>query len=56
MCGISPPEAEEPSVDNLNVEENYFEEKVWPIIAHRAPVFEKCKVSKKQKVNKNKKK
>lgn len=44
LCGLSPPEAEEPSVDNLNVEENYFEEKVWPIIAHRAPVFEKCKL------------
>ncbi|KAK9510559.1 hypothetical protein O3M35_005310 [Rhynocoris fuscipes] len=44
ICGMSPLDEEEPSVDNLDVEGNFFEERVWPIIAHRVPAFEKCKI------------
>lgn len=44
LCGISPPDDEEPCNDNLEVDYTFFEQKVWPIIANRVPAFEKCKV------------
>lgn len=44
LCGISPPDEEEPLIDNLDVDYSFFEEKLWPIIAHRCPSFENAKV------------
>ena len=44
ICGRSPEESEEPSIENLSVDDDYFDEKVWPILAQRIPVFEKLKV------------
>ncbi|XP_075046556.1 FAD-dependent oxidoreductase domain-containing protein 1-like isoform X8 [Mixophyes fleayi] len=38
--GLSPPEEEEPDPSNLDVDHDYFEQKVWPLLAHRVPVFE----------------
>lgn len=44
VCGRSPEESEEPSIDDLNVDYDFFEEKVWPVLARRVPVFEKLKL------------
>ncbi|XP_075695286.1 FAD-dependent oxidoreductase domain-containing protein 1 isoform X2 [Rhinoderma darwinii] len=42
--GLSPPEEEEPDHSNLDVDHDYFQQKVWPLLAHRVPVFESLKV------------
>ncbi len=44
LCGMSPPEEEEPAVDNQEVDHDFFYDTVWPIVAHRAPAFENLKV------------
>ncbi|CAD1472893.1 unnamed protein product, partial [Heterotrigona itama] len=44
ICGRSPEESEEPSIEDLNVDHDYFDEKVWPILAQRIPVFEQLKL------------
>ena len=40
VCGISPPEAQDPDSDDFEVEWSQFEEIIWPAIAHRIPAFE----------------
>ena len=37
---------EEPSIENLDVDYDFFYDKVWPKLAERIPAFEKLKVSK----------
>jgi len=44
LVGMSPPPEDEPSNDNLDVDYDYFYEKLWPILAARVPAFENCKV------------
>ncbi|XP_071529986.1 FAD-dependent oxidoreductase domain-containing protein 1-like [Panulirus ornatus] len=44
LCGQSPKEVNEPSIDNLEVDYEYFEDEVWPTIAHRVPSFENLKL------------
>ncbi|XP_025989435.1 FAD-dependent oxidoreductase domain-containing protein 1 isoform X2 [Solenopsis invicta] len=44
ICGKSPEPDEEPSVENLNVDHEFFENKIWPLLAHRVPAFENLKV------------
>lgn len=44
IAGTSPEESEEPDITNLEVDHQFFEEKVWPALAHRVPAFEKLKV------------
>lgn len=39
ICGLSPNEDEEPDASNLDVDYNFFEERVWPILANRVPSF-----------------
>lgn len=48
IAGISPTEEEEPPTDNLEVDFNYFDQKLWPILAQRVPAFNSIKVSKMQ--------
>ncbi|XP_053187904.1 FAD-dependent oxidoreductase domain-containing protein 1 isoform X2 [Scomber japonicus] len=45
IAGMSPEEEEEPDISNLEVDHQFFEEKIWPSLAHRVPAFEKLKVS-----------
>ncbi|XP_037543177.1 FAD-dependent oxidoreductase domain-containing protein 1 [Nematolebias whitei] len=45
ITGVSPEEAEEPDISNLEVDHQFFEDKVWPKLAHRVPAFEKLKVT-----------
>ncbi|KYN36804.1 FAD-dependent oxidoreductase domain-containing protein 1 [Trachymyrmex septentrionalis] len=42
--GKSPEPDEEPSVENLDVDHEFFNNKVWPSLAHRVPAFENLKV------------
>ena len=36
---------EEPSIEDLEVDHDFFHEKVWPVIANRAPAFNNLKVN-----------
>jgi len=40
ICGISPPEAEDPDCDDFDVIWPQFEDVIWPALAHRIPAFE----------------
>uniref|UniRef100_K1QNC0 FAD-dependent oxidoreductase domain-containing protein 1 n=1 Tax=Magallana gigas TaxID=29159 RepID=K1QNC0_MAGGI len=45
ICGASPEsEEEEPSIENLDVDYEFFNEKIWPRLAHRIPAFENIKL------------
>lgn len=44
ICGRSPPESEEPSVCDDDVNYDFFDENVWPILARRVRAFESVKV------------
>lgn len=44
ICGLSPEEDDEPSIDNLDVDPKFFDEKIWPKLANRVPAFENLKV------------
>lgn len=37
-------QGEEPDTSNLEVDHQFFEDKVWPSLASRVPAFEKLKV------------
>lgn len=45
IAGMSPEEDEEPDTSNLEVDHDFFQEKIWPHLAHRVPAFEKLKVT-----------
>lgn len=45
ITGISPQEVEEPDISNLEVDHQFFEDRVWPSLASRVPAFEKLKVT-----------
>ncbi|XP_061595098.1 FAD-dependent oxidoreductase domain-containing protein 1 [Cololabis saira] len=45
ITGVSPEEGEEPDTGNLEVDHQFFEDKIWPRLAHRVPAFEKLKVA-----------
>tara|TARA_E500000305_G_scaffold109684_1_gene115370 strand:+ start:1696 stop:2925 length:1230 start_codon:yes stop_codon:yes gene_type:complete len=47
ICGVSPPSDQDPDgdTDDLDVDYHWFEEVVWPTLAHRIPAFEAIKFS-----------
>lgn len=45
IAGMSPEEEEEPDISNLEVDHQFFQEKIWPSLANRVPAFEKLKVT-----------
>lgn len=45
IAGTSPLETEEPDTSDLEVDHQFFEDKVWPSLAHRVPAFERLKVT-----------
>jgi glycine/D-amino acid oxidase-like deaminating enzyme len=44
LCGVSPPEAEDPDSNDFDVEWPQFDEIIWPALAHRIPAFEALRV------------
>ncbi|NIR29476.1 MAG: FAD-binding oxidoreductase [Gammaproteobacteria bacterium] len=47
ICGISPRPSEDPDCEDfdLEVEYGWFEERLWPMLAHRVPAFEALKMT-----------
>ncbi|XP_010783486.1 FAD-dependent oxidoreductase domain-containing protein 1, partial [Notothenia coriiceps] len=45
IAGTSPEEALEPDTSDLEVDHQFFEEKIWPHLASRVPALEKLKVT-----------
>jgi len=45
VCGVSPPEDDDPESWAIEVDWRWFEEVVWPSIAHRIPAFEAIKLT-----------
>lgn len=45
IAGRSPAADEEPACDNLDVDYNFFDTHIWPVLAKRVPSFENLKVS-----------
>ncbi|MBM3597965.1 MAG: FAD-binding oxidoreductase [Alphaproteobacteria bacterium] len=44
VCGVSPPEDQDPECDDFELDYQPFEEVVWPTLAHRIPAFEAIKL------------
>lgn len=45
ICGVSPPEDQDPESWEIAVDWRWFEETVWPALAHRIPAFEAVKLT-----------
>jgi FAD-dependent oxidoreductase domain-containing protein 1 len=45
ICGISPPETQDPDCTDYDVVWPQFDERIWPALAHRIPAFESLKVT-----------
>jgi sarcosine oxidase len=44
LCGISPPESDDPDTYDHEVDYASFEQKLWPMLARRVPAFEAIKL------------
>jgi glycine/D-amino acid oxidase-like deaminating enzyme len=44
ICGVAPPEDQDPLCTDFLVDHSIFEDRVWPSLANRVPVFEALKV------------
>ena len=40
ICGVSPPPDSDPNSDDFDTDNYWFDEVVWPALAHRVPVFD----------------
>lgn len=43
LCGAAPPEDEDPDSADFEVDHAFFEERLWPALAHRIPAFERIR-------------
>jgi sarcosine oxidase len=44
ICGLSPPEDQDPDCDDFVIDYSWFENEVWPVLAHRVPAFAELKL------------
>jgi FAD-dependent oxidoreductase domain-containing protein 1 len=44
LCGVSPPEENDPRATNFEVDYSLFDDVVWPMLAHRVPAMEELKL------------
>ena len=44
LCGVAPPQNEDPDTLDLTMEYDLFHEVIWPALAHRVPAFETLKL------------
>lgn len=40
ICGVSPPEADDPDTLDLSIDHGLFDDHIWPVLAHRIPAFQ----------------
>lgn len=45
ICGVSPPEDQDPDCTDYDLEYTLFEELIWPTLAERVPAFEAIKMT-----------
>lgn len=43
LCGLAPPDEEDPDSFEFEVEHAFFEERIWPVLATRVPAFERIR-------------
>jgi FAD-dependent oxidoreductase domain-containing protein 1 len=44
LCGIAPPDSEDPECDDFEVPLHWFEDRLWPALAQRVPAFEAARL------------
>jgi glycine/D-amino acid oxidase-like deaminating enzyme len=44
ICGASPPAESDPDCTDFDVDHSFFEEVLWPALAHRVPAFEQIRI------------
>lgn len=44
LCGLSPPEDQDPDCEDFEIDYSWFDTEIWPILAHRVPAFAELKV------------
>jgi len=44
LCGIAPAEEEDPECTDFDVPEDWFEQRLWPLLARRVPGFEAARL------------
>lgn len=44
LCGLSPPEDQDPDTEDLTIDYSWFDNEIWPVLAHRVPAFAELKV------------
>jgi len=44
ICGVSPPEEEDPDATDFEIDYRFYEDVVWPTLAHRISAFEAIKL------------
>lgn len=44
LCGLSPPEQQDPDCEDFEIDYAWFDNEIWPVLAHRVPVFAELKV------------
>ncbi|MGH6931908.1 MAG: NAD(P)/FAD-dependent oxidoreductase, partial [Dongiaceae bacterium] len=45
ICGVSPPEDEDPDCTDFELDYRLYEDVIWPALAHRIPAFEAIKLA-----------
>ena len=43
VCGVSPPEDQDPPTQDFSIDYKLFDDVIWPALAHRVPIFEAIK-------------
>lgn len=43
VCGVSPPEDQDPPTEDFSIDYQLFDDVIWPALAHRVPIFEAIK-------------
>jgi FAD-dependent oxidoreductase domain-containing protein 1 len=44
LCGLSPPEDQDPDCEDFEIDHSWFDNEIWPVLAHRVPAFAEIKM------------
>lgn len=45
LCGLSPPSELDPDCNDFEIDHDWFQERIWPLLAHRVPAFEAIRLT-----------